>query len=297
VCIGFGVVETTDPTALSTRIDELMIEVAALKSEQKLDYSFLAIVDIVKLESKVLLIGRSESELAVQSFGLDANVGADDGIGTMVLENMVSRKLDFIPRITMAIVEGFLPSEPAVEKTEKQKAVDIDSVYGVVNKEWSLEACCSVLVRRVQKGTMKRVSSFANMATPGGGWANLSLPLPAMIKEASNEGGETPTKTSGRRRSSIGGALSPVAPEMYAPETITTGAGPHSSRASPSASPKSVKKAELTVDTGRERRAEKQRGGASGGGGGGGVSVGTLVGAVGFGVVLGVVVSKAMARR
>lgn len=57
VAIGFGVVETTDPKAMKNRMDELMIEVAALKTEQKLDFSFLAIVDVVKLTSTLVLIG------------------------------------------------------------------------------------------------------------------------------------------------------------------------------------------------------------------------------------------------
>lgn len=48
-------------------------------------------------------------------------------------------------------------------------------VYGIVQKEWSLEACCNVLVRKMKKGAMKRVSSFASMATPGGGWSNLVI--------------------------------------------------------------------------------------------------------------------------
>ena len=56
--IGFGVVETTDPKAMKTRIDDLMTEIAALKSEQKLDFSYLAIVDIVKLTSTLILIGK-----------------------------------------------------------------------------------------------------------------------------------------------------------------------------------------------------------------------------------------------
>jgi len=64
ISVGFGVVETTDPMAMKTRTDELMIEVASLKSEQELDFSFLAIVDIVNLTSTLILIGRAECELA-----------------------------------------------------------------------------------------------------------------------------------------------------------------------------------------------------------------------------------------
>lgn len=177
--IGFGVVETTDPRAMKTRIDELMIEVASLKSEQMLDFSFLTIVDIVNLSSTLISIGRAETELAEAAWNrkvvrpaADMTEGEEDKmIGTMELENMVSRKKDFIPALTDAIAKGFQASKPALEKTESQKAVVVEDVYGVVSKEWSLEACCSVLVRRLKKGSMKRINSFAAMATPGGGWA------------------------------------------------------------------------------------------------------------------------------
>ena len=176
IVIGFGVVETTDPKGMKNRIDEVMIEVAALKSEQKLDFSFLAIVDIVKLTSTLLLIGHAENELAKKSWSQysdSIDCPGDDGVGTMELQNMVSRKKDFVPALTAAIAGGFKASAPAKRKTEKQKNVIVEDVYGIVAKEWSIESCCNVLVRRMKKGAMRRVNSFANMAVPGGGWANL----------------------------------------------------------------------------------------------------------------------------
>ena len=77
--IGFGVVETTDPRAMKTRIDELMVEVASLKSEQMLDFSFLAIVDIVNLTSTLISIGRAESELAEAAW--KRKIGERIGVG------------------------------------------------------------------------------------------------------------------------------------------------------------------------------------------------------------------------
>ena len=151
IVIGFGVVETTDPKGMKSRIDEVMIEVAALKSEQKLDFSFLAIVDIVTLTSTLLLIGRAENELAGKAWSQFSNsivCPEDDGVGTMELKNMVSRKKDFVPALTAAIAGGFKASAPAKIKTEKQKNVIVEDVYGVVAKEWSIESCCNVLVRR-----------------------------------------------------------------------------------------------------------------------------------------------------
>jgi inorganic pyrophosphatase/exopolyphosphatase len=304
-CIGFGVVETTDPVSLETRIDELMIEVAALKSEQKLDFSFLAIVDIVKLTSKLILIGKSESELAAKSFGLVADCPEDDGIGTMKLEGMVSRKLDFIPKITDAIVGGFMPSAPAVEKTEKQKAVVVDDVYGIVNKEWSVEACCSVLVRRMKKGAMRRVSSFANMAVPGGGWATNLTQMPALSRDLSTmseKEDESPSLTRQTSMSTIGGAQSPVAPLMYSPESITTGAGAHTPRTpgggvgSPTGATMYTREpAAKSNDGAKTPAAAAAR--TKAGGGGGGVSNVVVLGAVGLGVVLGVVASRITSKK
>ena len=92
---------------------------------------------------------------------------------------------DFIPVLTSTIASGFQASEPALAKTEKQKEVNVEEVYGVVKKEWSIEACCSILVRKAaegRKGAMKRVSSFAAMATPGGGWSNI---VPAISRNGS----------------------------------------------------------------------------------------------------------------
>ena len=168
VVIGFGVVETTDAAGMLERIDELMVEVASLKSEQKLDFSFLAIVDILNLSSTLLLIGRAESELALAAFPACEETrmpNRSNGIGTVKLPNLVSRKKDFVPAMASAIVDGFQASKPAKVKTEKQKVVIVEDVYGVVKKEWSVEACCNVLIRRMKKSVMKKVSSFADLAT------------------------------------------------------------------------------------------------------------------------------------
>mmetsp|Transcript_14943 Transcript_14943/g.29760 ORF Transcript_14943/g.29760 Transcript_14943/m.29760 type:complete len:534 (-) Transcript_14943:72-1673(-) len=176
IAIGIGVVETTNPGGMINRIDELMIEVAALKSEQKLDYSYLAIVDIIELTSTLLLIGKAETELAVQAFGEEIYSPNNDGVGTMKIDGKVSRKKDFVPVLTSTIASGFKPSAPALAKTAKQKEVVVEDVYGTVEKEWSLEACCAILVRKIRDGrkdAFKRVSSFSSMATPGGGWSNI----------------------------------------------------------------------------------------------------------------------------
>lgn len=85
-------------------------------------------MDIVKLTSTLLLIGKSEAELAQQSFGTSVKSPNDDGIGTMELKGMVSRKKDFVPMLTKSIGAGFKASEPALEKTQKQKEVVVEEV-------------------------------------------------------------------------------------------------------------------------------------------------------------------------
>ena len=75
-----------------------------------------------------------------------------------------------------------------------------------MSKEWSLEQCCNVLVRRLKKnaGGIRRISSYASMAVPGGGWANITHSIGTLFEDASEQGGEgggPPAGTSARRDS------------------------------------------------------------------------------------------------
>ena len=101
--IGFAVVETTDDDAILDRVDELLPELVACKKEKNLNCIFLAVVNIVKLKSCLLLCGPTESTLATAAF--DGNISRT---GTLMdLGNRVSRKKDFIPAITRKIKEGW----------------------------------------------------------------------------------------------------------------------------------------------------------------------------------------------
>mmetsp|Transcript_34794 Transcript_34794/g.70383 ORF Transcript_34794/g.70383 Transcript_34794/m.70383 type:complete len:321 (+) Transcript_34794:911-1873(+) len=101
--IGFAVVETTDDDAILNRIDELLPEMVACKKEKDLSCIFLAVVNIVKLHSHLLLCGPTEHALASKSFGGDVTM---DG-ALMDLGGRVSRKKDYIPVITQVIKDGW----------------------------------------------------------------------------------------------------------------------------------------------------------------------------------------------
>ncbi len=68
-------------------------------------FTFLAVVDIVNLRSTVLLCGHAEKELAVRTYG-----GATEGPTLPLKLGCVSRKKDFIPALSNVITSGWKPS-------------------------------------------------------------------------------------------------------------------------------------------------------------------------------------------
>lgn len=105
--IAFAVVETTDDDAILEKVEELFPEMVASKREKNVQCLFLAVVNIVKLKSQLLLCGPTEEALATAAFG---GTISEDGL-LMDLGNRVSRKKDFIPVITRTIKNGW--SKPA----------------------------------------------------------------------------------------------------------------------------------------------------------------------------------------
>jgi manganese-dependent inorganic pyrophosphatase len=103
--IGFGVIETTDDEVILERVDELVVEMVAAKKEQSLDVVFLAIVNIVKLHSKLVLCGPAEVSLAKRAYGHDATLSQAKTL--MDLGKRVSRKKEFIPALASAIEGGW----------------------------------------------------------------------------------------------------------------------------------------------------------------------------------------------
>lgn len=105
--IGFAVVETTDDDIILQKFDKLIPEMVACKKEKGLRMLFLAIVNIVKLHSNLLLCGPTEKALAIAAFG--GEISHHDHI--MDLGNLVSRKKEFLPVITKTINSGWKAPE------------------------------------------------------------------------------------------------------------------------------------------------------------------------------------------
>jgi len=103
--VGFAVVETTDDDIILDRLEELLPEMVACKKEKGYKCLFLAVVNIVKLRSKLLICGPAELSLAQEAFGGELL----EGDTVMDLGGRVSRKKDYIPVITKVIKGGWTP--------------------------------------------------------------------------------------------------------------------------------------------------------------------------------------------
>lgn len=101
--VGFAVIETTDDDVIMDRSAELLQELQNDKNSKNLDCLFLAVVNIVKLRTNLLLLSDKEKSLALAAFK-DGKL-VNDGI--MDLGNLVSRKKDFIPAIAAAVKNGW----------------------------------------------------------------------------------------------------------------------------------------------------------------------------------------------
>ena len=139
--LGFAVVETTDDQVIMDRIDELLPELVACKKEKGLSVIFLAIVNIVKLHSHLLLCGPTEQCLAEAAFP-DGKMTNEEGT-LMDLGKRVSRKKDFIPAITSVIKNGWTkpkdlhrgPSATVELKDLGTLEVDPNDPYGKVERK------------------------------------------------------------------------------------------------------------------------------------------------------------------
>lgn len=133
--IGFAVVETTDDDIIMERIDEILPEMVACKKEKGYQCLFLAVVNIVKLKSCLLLCGPTETSLAEASFG-----GEISKNGTVMdLGSRVSRKKDYIPVLTKVIKGGWskpknLQRGPSVINIKSHLEVDPEDPFGNVKR-------------------------------------------------------------------------------------------------------------------------------------------------------------------
>ena len=100
--VGFGVIETTDDGVIMARREELLSELNSLRGELGVQVLFLAVVNIVELKSKLLCAGPAEQSLAAAAFGGEVTEGGT----VMDLGALVSRKKEFVPPLTTAVLKG-----------------------------------------------------------------------------------------------------------------------------------------------------------------------------------------------
>jgi len=92
---GFGVCETTNPEQILAQKDELLKVLKKIKREQEVSLMFFVVVDVMKLTSKMVILGQDEDRVAkaaLQGTMIEANI-FDVG-------SLVSRKKDFIPPLS-----------------------------------------------------------------------------------------------------------------------------------------------------------------------------------------------------
>jgi manganese-dependent inorganic pyrophosphatase len=92
-----SVLETTSPENALSMKKELLAASIELKKDEKTDYLFFFVVDIIRSESSLIVSTNEEMEIAQKAFGKEFK----DNI--MKLEKVVSRKKQMIPAIEKAL--------------------------------------------------------------------------------------------------------------------------------------------------------------------------------------------------
>jgi len=110
--VAYSVIETTDAAASLARVEYIIPEMRAVKlGNPAIKAILLAVVDIVNLSSTLILCGRVELSLAMAAYG-----GLPEAEETLLqLPGLVSRKKDFIPPLTKAFKEGWVPPRLSVD--------------------------------------------------------------------------------------------------------------------------------------------------------------------------------------
>jgi manganese-dependent inorganic pyrophosphatase len=107
--VAFAVVETTDDEVILRRTPELLVALNEDREATGVSLTYLAVVNIVKLKTTLLLCGPNERSLSVAAFPNGNFILENDYSEpfSMDLGNLVSRKKDFIPAISAAIKKGW----------------------------------------------------------------------------------------------------------------------------------------------------------------------------------------------
>lgn len=89
--VGIGVWETTNPENINLKKEKIIKALADKKKKEKMDYMFFAVVDIIKNNSYLYVIGDGEEKLAKKIFGGEIKNNI------MILKGVVSRKKQVVP--------------------------------------------------------------------------------------------------------------------------------------------------------------------------------------------------------
>lgn len=96
---GIGVLETVNLSGAQKMEREIRKALSELKKKKELDLIFFALVDIIKSNASLILIGKEEEDAARKAFGSDKQIS--DGI--MHLPGVVSRKKQMVPNFMKKI--------------------------------------------------------------------------------------------------------------------------------------------------------------------------------------------------
>ncbi len=88
--VGIGVWETTDPETVNIQKGKIIKALLEKKSQEKMNYMLFAVVDIVKNNSYLYIIGDEEEKLAKDVFGIAKN-------NIVFSKGTVSRKKQLVP--------------------------------------------------------------------------------------------------------------------------------------------------------------------------------------------------------
>jgi manganese-dependent inorganic pyrophosphatase len=92
--VGVGTWETTFPESVNEKKTEIMQALIQKKIDTKMDYMFFMVVDILKQNCELYVIGEEEKQLAEKVFGIKAENNV------IFLPGVVSRKKQIAPQLT-----------------------------------------------------------------------------------------------------------------------------------------------------------------------------------------------------
>ncbi len=97
--VGIGVWETTNPGSVNLQKSKIIKALIEKKNQEKMDYMFFAVVDIIENNSYLYIIGDEENILAKDVFGV-----AKDNI--LFSKGTVSRKKQLVPPLMNKLGDG-----------------------------------------------------------------------------------------------------------------------------------------------------------------------------------------------